>query len=234
MELIKTILPLIGVALGWLFSESEKIFADKKQNKRKLKKLLFFLLELRYRFGRELSIELGFDQYFETMKTKMADKFGLDKNDPELDLSVDAWKPIIEEIIIKPKNQDSKFEYLSENIDRVLVELAEIFPILAYELNGQHNIKERLSSVDNYFDEIQSMTDEIPFDIKKWFNPKLTKELLTDLDESIEKIAKQIDKETLNISREKIAEMTFNHDNTKFDEFINEYFDKFIESITNE
>lgn len=58
MEWIKTILPLIGVALGWLRSERGKIFADKRQDKRKLKKLLFFLLELRYHFARELSKNL--------------------------------------------------------------------------------------------------------------------------------------------------------------------------------
>jgi len=159
MEWIKTILPLIGVALGWLLSEGGKIFADKRQDKRKLKKLLFFLLELRYHFGRELSIELGLDKYLETLKSKMAEKFGVDKNDPEFSLGVDNWKPFLEQLLTKTKNQDNKFEYLSENIDKVLIDLAEIFPILAYELNGQHNIKERLNRVDNYFGEIKSMTD---------------------------------------------------------------------------
>lgn len=234
MEWIKTILPLIGVALGWLLSEGGKIFADKRQDKRKLKKLLFFLLELRYHFGRELSIELGLDKYFETMKSKMADKFGVDKNDPEFNLGVEAWKPVLEQLLTKTKNQDNKFEYLSENIDKVLIDLAEVFPILAYELNGQHNIKERLNRVDNYFGEIKSMTDEMPFDLKKWINPKLTKGLLTDLDESIEKIAKLIDKETINISKEKVSKMIFDDDDKELENFIDEYLDKIIENIPKE
>jgi hypothetical protein len=231
MEWIKTILPLIGVALGWLLSESGKIFADKRQDKRKLKKLLFFLLELRYHFGQELSIELGLDKYIETIKNKMTEKFGIDKNDPELNLSVSVWKPFIEQLLNKTKKQDDKFEYLSENIDKVLIDLAEIFPILAYELNGQHNIKERLNRVDNYFGEIQSMTDEMPFDFKQWINPKLTKELLTDLDESIEKIARLINKETYKTSKEKITKMSFTDDNKDMDNFIDEYFDKIIENL---
>lgn len=151
MEWIKTILPLIGVSLGWLLSESGKIFADKRQDKRKLKKLLFFLLELRYHFANELSFELGFDKFLVKLKNKMAEKFEVDKNDPDLNSIFDSWKPTLEQVIFKLKTQNNKSEYLTENIDKVIIELAEIFPILSYELSGQHNISERLNKVDNYF-----------------------------------------------------------------------------------
>jgi hypothetical protein len=232
MEWIKAILPLIGVALGWLLAERGKIFTDKRQDKRKLKKLLFFLLELRYHFAKELSIELGLDKYIDTMKNKIANKLKVDRNDPELNLEIDAWKPILQQLLIKTKKQDNKFEYLSENIDKVLIDLAEIFPILAYELNGQHNIKERLNRVDNYLSEIETVTDEVPFDFKRWINPKLTKELLKNLDESIDKIAIQIDKETLKLSKTKISEITFDDADKELEAFVNEYFDKIIASTS--
>jgi hypothetical protein len=233
MEWIKTILPLIGVALGWLLSESGKIFADKRQDKRKLKKLLFFLLELRYHFTRELSIELGLDKYMVTLKNKMVDKFNLDKNDSELNLNFNAVKPFLEQLLTKSKDQNdkNKYEYLSKNIDNVLIELAEIFPILAYELNGQHNLKERLNRVDNYLEDIKELTDEMPFDFKQWLNPKLTKELLKDLDESIEKISKQISKETFNTSKDKITKMVFDDDDKEMEQIIDEYLDKIIETL---
>ena len=223
MEWIKTILPLIGVLIGWLLSESGKIFADKRQDKRKLKKLLFFLLELRYRFAKELSYELDLDKYMNILKNKMADKFGIEKNDPEFNLGVDAWKPFLQGLITKTKNQDDKFEYLSENIDKILIELAEVFPILAYELNGQHNIKERLNKANNYFSELETITSEMPFEIKDWINPKLTKDLLNDLDESIEKISMKIDKETHTNSNDKISNMNFNDDDSEMKAFIDEY-----------
>lgn len=230
-EWIKTISPLIGVALGWLLAERGKIFADKRQDKRKLKKLLFFLLELRYHFSRELSIELSLNRYIDTIKNKIADKFGMDKNDPELNLGVNSWKPFLEQLLVKSKNQNEKLEHLSENIDKVLIDLAEIFPILAYELNGQHNIKERLNRVDNYFNEIKEVTDEMPFDFKQWINPKMTKDLLNDLDESIGKIGKQIDKETLFASRNKITKMVFDDDDKEMEEVIDEYLDKIIANL---
>ncbi len=231
MEWIKTILPLIGVGLGWFLSERGKIFADKRQDKRKLKKLLFFLLELRFHFARELSMELDMDKYISVLKHKLADKFGLDKNDADLDVGLNNWKPFIEQMISKSQTQNNKFEYLAENIDKILIELAEIYPILAYELSGQHNIKERLNKANDYFGEVQSTIQEIPFDIKEWINPKLTKDLLKDLDESIEKIASQIDKQTLKASREKIKIMTFEEDDSEMETFVDEYFEKVIENL---
>jgi hypothetical protein len=110
--------------------------------------------------------------------------------------------------------------------------LAEIFPILAYELSGRHNIKERLKHADDYFSEIQSMTVEIPFDIKQWVNPKLTEDLLTELDESILTIATQIDSQTLRASNDKIAKMTFENDDTEVNILIDEYLEKVIANKT--
>jgi len=62
----------------------------------------------------------------------------------------------------------------------------------------------------------------------------LTKELLTDLDESIEKIAKLIDKETLKISKEKISKMSFDDDDKELENFIDEYLEKIIENVPKE
>jgi hypothetical protein len=160
MEWIKIFLPLFGVALGWMLSESGKRNADKRQDKRKLKKLLFFLLELRFHFVRELSIKKGFDKYLSSVKSKLAVKFEVDGNDPEYILNIDALKPIIE-LLFERLRDHEKLEFLSVNIDNVIVDLAEIFPILAYELNGQHNIKERLGNFEKYFDEMKKFTNKV-------------------------------------------------------------------------
>ncbi|MBI1306942.1 MAG: hypothetical protein GC181_10095 [Bacteroidetes bacterium] len=231
MDWIKAILPLLGVTLGWLLSERGKIFADKRQDKRKLKKLLFFLLELRYHFTKELSTELDIDKFITLLSNKLADKIGIDKNDPEFNIGINTWRPIIEQMISKNKTHDNKFDNLTENIDKILIELAEIYPILAYELNGQHNIKERLNKANDYLNEVQSISAEIPFDIKEWINPKLTEDLLKDLDESINRIAGQIDKQTLKDSIEKIHKMTFEEDEEEMEVFINEYLEKVIDNL---
>lgn len=77
------------------------------------------------------------------------------------------------------------------------------------------------------------MTEGIPFDVKKWINPKLTKELLDDLDISIDKIAEKIDKETFVKTKNKISGMTFENNDTEVDILVDEYFNKITESILN-
>lgn len=232
MEWIKTILPLIGVIIGWLLSESGKIFADKRQDKRRLQKLLFFLLELRYHFSKELSIEIDLDYYISTLKHKMVNKLGLEIGIPELSIGLDTWKPIIEQTIRRTNSKENSIDFLIENIDKILIELAEVFPILAYELSGRHNIKDRLKRLDNYFDEINSLTNELPFDIKKWINPKLTKELLDDIDKSIAYVASKIGNKTYKMSIEKIEDMSVESNNTEIELLIDEYLDKVKISIT--
>jgi hypothetical protein len=231
MEWIKIILPLIGVLLGWLLSESGKLFADKRQDKRKLKKLLYYLLELRYHFAKELSLELDIDKYIGILKAKLKEKLGTNVNDEELEISMETLKPLLQNIVSKARIQDNNYEFLESNIDNILNDLAEIFPIFAYELGGQHKIKERLTNVNNYFTEVESLTPEMPLDLKKLIQPQMTKELLNDIDESIEKIAEKISRRTKRIALEKINKMNFEDDSDDMKKFIDEYLTKIEEAI---
>lgn len=232
MDWIKELLPLIGVAIGWFLSEKGKILNDKRQDKRKLRKLLYFLLELRFHFTKEHSFELGLDKVIDLYKNKLVEKFKIDKNDPQIDLVFNSLKPVVEQLISKHLVQDDKYGYLKKDIDKMLVELAEIFPIMAYELNGRQNIKERLESVNKYIGDFQSLANEMPFDLKKWISPKFTNDLLIELDESIKKIASQIDKQTLNESINKIAKMEFHFDVDEANTFVDEIISKISDTIS--
>lgn len=233
MEWIKTILPLIGVLIGWLLSESGKVLYDKRQDKKKLKKLLFFLLELRYYFAKELAIEVDLESYITLFKRKLAEKIGIDMNDPQLDMGFETWKPFLKGLLAKSKSQDNKLEYFNENIEKIIIELAEIQPILAYELNGKHNIKERLNKANDYMNDLESITSELPFDLKNWINPKLTGELLSDLDESIYKISITINKSTYKKAKTKILKMKFSDTLMEADKFIDDYINQILEQAKN-
>lgn len=65
---------------------------------------------------------------------------------------------MLEQVIFKLKTQNNKSKFLTDNIDKVIIEIAEIFSILSYELRGQNNISKLLKKVDNYFEEKKSMT----------------------------------------------------------------------------
>lgn len=231
MEWIKSLLPLLGVFLGWGLAESGKIFTDKRQDKRKLKKLLFYLLELRFHFSKELSIEIDIQDFMDQFKLKFINKFGISDHVEESNLEFDLANPLIKELISKSKGKDNKIDFLTSNIDDILNDLSEILPILAYELSGQHNIKERLSKLDNYLDEIVENSTKMPFDMKDWIQPKLTTDLLKEIDESIEKIAQRIDKKTKREALKKIAKMDYKGDNDELDKIVDEYLTKIQESI---
>lgn len=230
MEWLKTILPIIGVLIGWLLSESSKLLSDKRQDKRKLKKLLFFLLELRYHFAKELSLELDLDRYLLLMKSKLAKRFGFDINTTDLNIDLHNLTPILQNIL-KGRTNEKKVDFLIENLDRIIVELAEISPILAYELNDQHNIKERLHKANSYLSEFKSFIEALPFNMTEWINPKMTQLLLNDLDVSIETIARKINRLTCRKAKEKISKMDGKSNDPIEEELIDEYLDKVSENL---
>lgn len=230
MEWIKTILPLLGVLIGFGLAESGKFFADKKKEKRKLKKLLFYLLELRFHFAKELSIEIEIEEYINKLKNRISDKFEISIIEVEQDFGNEITKNILKKLFAKSTENDNKLEYLETNIDIVLNELAEIFPIFAYELSGKHNIKERLNKFDDYLKNAKEYINEIPFDLKSWLQPKLTMDMLKDIDESIEEISGKIDNKTKIQAKNKIKNMIFNNNN-EMDAMIEEYLNKIVEQI---
>lgn len=220
MEWIKIIAPLIGVVLGFGLSERAKFWSDNRQDKRKLKRLLFYLLELRFLFTRELNAQIEIKKFYKRVEERLKLDCG-EATKSEIEIA----KPFVEQIIKNHLGDNNRIEFLEENIDSVINDLAEVFPILAYELSGQHNIKKRLSVIDNYLSEVKHHIGEIPLDLKEWIEPKLANNLISDLDETIKKISNKIDKKTWQKSEEKITNMN-KFDSGDMDNFLNEFIEK--------
>ncbi len=193
MEWFKTIAPLIGVFIGWGLAEYGKTWVDKKSDRKKLNRLLFYLLELRYQIQKELSFEKEVTSFMKSLENKLTKEFG-----QEVKIGIEQTLPIIENIKSSIFGDDNQIEYLEQNIDNVIIELSEVFPIFAYELNGQHKIKDRLTKADQYLNQFDDLISQIPFDFKTWLQPKLSEDLLADLDKNIKKIADKLDNTTYN------------------------------------
>lgn len=226
MEWLKIILPLIGVLIGWFLNEQGKLFAYKRQDKRKIKKLLFFLLELRFQFHREATLEDDLKKYIELVKNKLIEKTENKIGENDLNEIMAIVKPILNDLVLKAILDENKYDFFVKNIDEIIIELSEIAPILAYELNGQHNIKEKLKLTTNYFEQINEKSAEL-IDIKDdLINPKLIKELLRNLDESIADIARKIDKKTLKNALKKIQNMNSEEHEREIEKLIDEMLEK--------
>jgi len=191
MDWIDKILPVIGVALGWLLSQFGKFSADRKNDKRKLKKLLFNLLELRWLLERELHLKSAMNTLTTALVDKLKPEFGA-----EIEPGVEMMKPILLEFVKDKIVEPEKMKEVETNIDLIIAELSEIYPVFAYELKGQYRIKERFEKSEAFFDQIKGYMEEAPFDMMDLIKPPLTDGLLKELDHFIISIANKIGRKT--------------------------------------
>ncbi|PNW26033.1 hypothetical protein [Formosa algae] len=175
---------------------------------------------MRFLFTREFNAQKEINEFYKRAEEKLKSEYG-ETTKSEIEIA----KPIVERIIKNHLGNNNRIDFLEKNIDSVIDDLAEVFPILAYELSGQHNIKERINVIDNYLNEVKHHVGEMPFDLKEWLKPKMTDNLISDLDETIKKISEKIDKELWQNSKDKIANMDKNDDGD-MDSFLNEFIEK--------
>lgn len=165
MDWINGVIAIVGVAAGWGLTELSKYFGKRRNDKRKLKRLLFFLLELRYYVSKEISFSKSIDKYVSHAMKKLSELIG-----EEIEYEVDMFKPFFEHLLKSEDAENQKYTYLENNIDEVIIELAEVLPLLAYNLNGKHNIKSRLKKSERYIAQLEETIthSEVDFDIKSF------------------------------------------------------------------
>lgn len=227
MEWIDKILPIVALILGWSLSEIGKYFGNKKEDKKKVKKLLFNLLELRYLLDKDIELEKS----IEVLITKIKQKIPLEYQELS-DLEIKIVKPLITQLLKDKIVNPKQIQRVESNIDSILTDLSEILPIFAYEFKGQFNIKERLQKFSNYFDEIKSEFS-LPFAIKEHFSPKLTDELLENFNDNILKISKLINRKTYKQTKEKIN-IIKQVNIEEMDDYIDDYINEYLKILENE
>jgi len=204
MDWINGIIAIVGVGVGWGLTELSNYIGTKRTDKRKLKRLLFFLLELRYYVSKEISFTKSIEKYVTHAMTKLSELIG-----ETLEYEVEMFKPLFEHLLKTADTDNQKYTYLENNIDDVIVELAEVLPLLAYNLNGRHNIKSRLKKSERYIAQLEETIadSEVDFDFRSFIEPLLEDELLKDIDNSIEIIAGLISRKTYRSTIDALEDM---------------------------
>lgn len=214
------ILPIIALFLGWALSEFGKFSTQRKNNIKKFKRLLFNLLELRWLLKREYDLNEEITTCVERLKLKLTQTFGAEATE-----GADIIQPLITEIL-KDKLVDlNRIKEIESNLDFTISELAEIHPVFAYELSGRYKIKERLDNAEQYFNEVSQYIEDMPKELTDWIQPKLTFELIVELEDNIIEIAKKISRRTKNDVSGKL-EVNNNNETEEMDEFIDEYIER--------
>ncbi|WP_456462830.1 hypothetical protein [Reichenbachiella sp.] len=220
MNWIDKLFPVITLILGWGLSQFGEFWTDKKSDNKKLKKLLFNLLELRWLLKRELDLSKKITSYINQLKAKLSEEFGI-----EATQGVELFQPIITDILKEKIVDPVRIKEIESKIDFTINELAEIYPVFAYELSGRYKIKDRLEKADSYFNEVSKLLEEMPKELTDWIQPRMSDDLLTELDKYIIEIAEKINKKTKNQASEKLSE-TEDKETKEVNEFIHEYIER--------
>lgn len=220
IEILKYIGPFIGVLIGWFLnskSEKKKIEYDES---RKIKRILFILLEIR----NELLQPKKIDKYLRVYIEKVKSKFDINEID---DIDYEQLRNILKNLLIKINGTNNQFD-LYKQFNECIDNLSEIDPILAYRINGKQNIRNFIESWENEtisvlayenINEVESMISH--------FKPKLIDDIQYDLSIIIKDVAKLTDdstvlKETSNLLKEP-TDAEYENDIT---EFIDKMFNK--------
>ncbi len=223
IEVLKYFGPLIGVFIGWLLTRKNDKDKLVREDKRKLKRTLKTLLDLRYEINLVRRDEDFINIYVETVKTKFGELGQLDTE--QTNRIIDLLKKMIEEAGLTITKQTSKTT--KENFEKAVDNLSEIDPILAYRLSGKQNIQEFFGEWEEIskksLDEWMTDKDEVKNMIQH-FRPKLLNEAITDLDSVLIEIATQIDSGTLSKTNEIIAEKDIYEKQIEIHQFVERFF----------
>jgi hypothetical protein len=223
IEVLKYFGPLIGVFIGWLLTRKNDKDKLVREDKRKLKRTLKTLLDLRYEINLVRRDEDFINIYVETVKTKFGELGQLDTE--QTNRIIDLLKKMIEEAGLTITKQTSKTT--KENFEKAVDNLSEIDPILAYRLSGKQNIQEFFGEWEEIskksLDEWVTDKDEVRNMIQH-FRPKLLNEAISDLDSVLTEIATQIDSGTLSKTNEIIAEKDIYEKQIEIHQFVERFF----------
>ncbi len=145
---------------------------------------------------------------------------------------LDFFKPILAKMLKEKIVDPVKIKLIESNLDITILELSEIYPVFAYELSDRYKIKDKLEISDKYFEEISSYIEDYPVDIQEWIQPKLSNELIDELDSYVLAIARKIGWRTKKNIKNKLRSHSDNN-GEEMDKFIDEYIERIKPIINN-
>ncbi|WP_162427263.1 hypothetical protein [Pontibacter pudoricolor] len=229
---------IVGACLVWFFarrSEKDKIIhEDKKQ----LKKVLFYLLEIRIRLIESQRYDEFVNFYVEWVRERLP-------IDAEI-MPKEAWESLakpfeaIKERVIGIKFNDESDKLLSQQFNQTVHSLAEVDPLLAYRLSDKQNLKGYIESLskgeiftDTAYSELEDDYNEVEKSkALKHIETKFMKEATGEIDSIIIDVAKSVDFKTLQQVQDKLSPIDSSARRLELHQTFEKYFDGVGNHIT--
>ena len=189
INLTTALITILGVVIGWLLNELSFLIRLRIKDRRKLKKVLFNLLNVYFYLSR-LNIGPQVDTLFNHLKKLLQEPL-----DPDL---MEFLKSIIiknAEEILNERTRE-KINSIKNNYENSLKDLSEVNPFLAYRLSDKLDIYYLLDNLESWFKKISSDLNlpnlEIEQNLLDAFQNKILKEYLDNLEAEIKKLSLSI------------------------------------------
>jgi hypothetical protein len=210
IEVSKYSFPLLGVAVGWLLAQLAERSKIARDDRKKIKRAIYYLLEVRHQLSLYCIREDELSTYYHLVKKKFSNYTEvLQMEEVQFKTTINKLlKTIIGE---KPLDSRADIEKLNDNYAKCVDTLSEIDPIVAFRLHGRQNVKELLKEAiyrangPMPYDTIEGSLDvgEISTVFSK-LEPNVLRESIADLDEIILVLASMAGKKTFKDTRARL------------------------------
>jgi hypothetical protein len=222
IDALKYFSPLIGVFVGWLLSQLSERNKSAREDKRKLKRTIFYLLEVRHHLSMYVIDEAQIAAYISLLKSRYEPFKNVEHGQLKVLLSSFLNKILFD----KPLMSTQEIESLNSNYLRCIDNLSEIEPVMAFRLHGRQNIKQLLGEFNSRSQvSVVDLTSDIRDveEVKEVFRkiePNLIKEVIKDINEILMQLSRVVSETTLKEVREKISPRTSKAELAQMEKFL--------------
>lgn len=184
---------LVSIAFGWALNEIGQWIRARKEDRRKLRQVLYNMLETYHLFLRS-----DMDEYMKVVTQKVVDKIPKEEQTPEIIQMIKETYSILIASNLKPQ-LIVDFKEAEVKYQQAIESLSCIDPLEAFWLSGKSSVLSRFESIDTDVSTSQILTPEVTAefdhatkDIMDVLKPSIIKDVLGDLEHAIWKIAFKI------------------------------------------
>ncbi|ABC33031.1 hypothetical protein HCH_06386 [Hahella chejuensis KCTC 2396] len=240
VKFIAALVSLVGILLAAVISSAGYFYKNWTESKRSARKVLYFLLEIRYAVNMSIFNPNATAEKFLLHYFKRVEERGLPFDSEDIKVSV---LPLIIQSLTDISNSlkiDIE-ERLVTPLDDALLELATVNPVLAYQLRGKDKFETLASHVFRYTDSIRNnlsvdvlCENTIDMIVKEAgvVSSGTISKLVSDLELDILALAKYCGRRDYRSAKDCIDlgfSATNDIDLSKYDEMIDEILDRLLE-----
>jgi hypothetical protein len=224
---IDKLIPVFAVFTAWFLGFTNQQYTFNRQDKIKLKRLLFNLMELRYWIQKELHLDKQMKEILDLFFVEML------KHIPFPADQMPGIKQMMLGIIRKQFLLQPKLPDLESSIETIVKELAEVDPVFAFELTGKFHVTEKISAIQSYLAQVDAPQGDDPSEkdriMELVLRPQMMGEVVRQLDEHILDIARKISRNMLNQVKAMVYSPDEGIDKEQTMAFLNEYIPRLLE-----